>query len=474
MTGMQATTEDARKLMTEGLIALSNASIAGIGIDIEYCRKQKKILQLKLKKLSSQFKETRTGVLWTKVYRNANFNSDMQLRDILFKKLHLPHVKKTEPSETYPDGQPAVDNETLELLNKQNPDLTPYIRYKKYDKVLNTYISGIIKEQVGGFLHPFFHLHTAKTFRSSSANINFQNQPNRDPVQKKIIRTAFIPHKGQRFLTADFSGIEVAISCCNHKDPKMIKYVTDKKTDMHRDLAIDCYKLDKFQKEGAEKTLRKGAKNGFVFPQFYGDYYGNNAPILLHWGGLPPSGTWNKSDGVKLMTGMPLGAHLIKKGITCYEDFQEHIQDVQNHFWKQRFKAYNQWKLDNVKEYYEKGFLKTLTGFTCSGLMGKNEINNYPIQGPAFHCTLFTFIEMSKRIEYQGLKTKLIGQIHDELVFTNEPEEKDQIIDMLRSVACILLPHKWPWIIVPLEIEANVFEVGAPWSSSSSVIKIAK
>jgi DNA polymerase I-like protein with 3'-5' exonuclease and polymerase domains len=151
---IQATTEDARKLITEGLVALSNASIEGIGIDIKYCLKQEKILKLKLQKLITEFKSSKTGILWGKVYRQANFNSDMQLRDILFKKLKLPAINRTEPSTTYPNGQPVVDNDTLELLSKQNKDLLPYIQYKKYDKVLNTYISGIIKEQVkvGGTL----------------------------------------------------------------------------------------------------------------------------------------------------------------------------------------------------------------------------------------------------------------------------------------------------------------------------------
>jgi hypothetical protein len=98
---------------------------------------------------------------------------------------------------------------------------------------------------------------------------------------------------------------------------------------------------------------------------------------LLHWGGLPSTGAWSPSEGLKLMTGITLGEHLIQKRLHNYNDFENHIRQVQDHFWQKRFKVYNQWKLDNVKEYYGRGFLKTLTGFTCSGLMGKNEINNY-------------------------------------------------------------------------------------------------
>lgn len=242
---------------------------------------------------------------------------------------------------------------------------------------------------------------------------------------------------------------------------------------MHRDLAIDCYKLDDFQKQGSEKTLRKGAKNGFTFPQFYGDYYGNNAPSLCKWGKLPIKGSFKKSEGLPLMTGINLGEHLIRKGIRSYDDFLEHIRKVEEHFWKVRFKKYNQWKLDNVEEYYKKGYLKTLTGFTCSGMMSKNEINNYPIQGPAFHCTLKTCIEVNRILEVQSMKSRLIGQIHDELVLEYHPDELNHVIDLIRKVACIWLRKVWPWIIVPLEIEANIFEVDVPWSGESKVLKLA-
>jgi DNA polymerase-1 len=464
---IQASTEDARVLMTEGLIALSKASIQGIRVDVPYCKKQEKILTLKLKKLLNEFKESRVGKIWTRAFRTPNYNSDQQLREVLFKRLKIKSIKRTEPSKTYPKGQAVVDNDTLEIVAKDIAEMKVYLLYKKYYKVLNTYISGTLKEQVEGFLHPFFHLHTVKTFRSSSTNINFQNQPNRDPIQKKIIRSAFIPTKGNRLKTYDFSGIEVGISCCNHKDPKMVKYVKDKKTDMHRDLAIDCYMLDEYKKEGAEETLRKGAKNGFVFPQFYGDYYGNNAPVLCNWGKLPVNTSFGPKDGVTLRTGITLGQHFINKGIHDYNDYLDHLQKVERHFWQKRFKVYNQWKRDNVQAYYDKGYLKTLTGFTCSGMMGKNEINNYPIQGPAFHCTLKTCIEVTKRIEYQELKSRLIGQIHDELVFDAHPDEDEILDDMMRSIACIWLRKEWPWIIVPLEIEASTYEIDASWATKA-------
>lgn len=463
----------AQKLFHQGVLALSKASINGMRVDVNYCKKQKKYLTKKIKILKSKFFKSEVGKLWRKNYTNPNINSDQQLRHILFEKMNVAAAKTTKPSKTFPDGQPSVDGESLEIISEEVPALKYLVDYKKMDKVSNTYIDGILKEQVDGFLHPFFHLDRARTFRSSSSNINFQNQPNRDKQQRKIVRSAFVPRPGNLLMPADFKGIEVGVGACYHKDPKMIKYVSDPKSDMHGDMAVQCYMLDKFEKSGTEKILRKGAKNGFVFPQFYGDYYGNNVPVLCTWAHLPIEGSFHKNQGLELMTGETIGSHFIKKGIRNINDFLDHIQEVERHFWNNRFKKYNNWKKNNVKSYYKKGHLNTLTGFTCSGLMSKNDINNYPIQGAAFHCLLKTFIEVDKRLEKYNLESKLIGQIHDELVLDVKPSEKDDILEIIRDVACIWLPKKWGWIIVPMEVEVNVFEPDANWAQSSTEVKLS-
>lgn len=470
---MIAATDGARQLFHEGIQALSEASMRGMRIDIPYCKKQNILLTKKTKRLKEQFLGTEMGKTWKRSYVTPNINSDTQLRDILFSKMKVKSIKTTEPSEAFPNGQDSVDNETLAIISKDIPELDIFLQYKKLDKVNNTYIGGLLKETVNGIVHPGFLLDRVRTFRSSSKNPNFQNQPNRDKEQKKIVRSAFIPREGFGFLPADFKGIEVAVSPCYHKDPKMLKYVRDPSTDMHGDMAIQCFLLDSFQKEGTEKTIRKGTKNGFVFPQFYGDYYGNNAVSLCTWVELPTKGRFSKATGLKLMTGKYLSDHLADKGIYSFDDFKDHIQSVEKDFWGRRFKVYGKWKETNVEEYYKKGWLKTLTGFVCRGIMGPNDINNYPIQGSAFHCLLKTFIEVNKRIKKYKFKSQLIGQIHDELVLEALEKERDDLLDMIREVVCYWLPKQWDWIIVPLEIEANIFDINANWASGSKEVKLA-
>jgi DNA polymerase-1 len=467
---IQATTADARKLMHDGIQALSKASIQGMRIDVPYVKKQNKYLNKKCKSLEVEFGKTDIGKKWKKTFLSPNYNADAQLREILFKKEGIKPVKQTKPSKKYPKGQASVDNESLELISKSIPDLAPFMEYKKLTKVNNTFLAGILKEQVDGVLHPFFHLHLARTYRSSSSNINFHNQPNRDKKQKKIVRTSFIPTPGHRFLAADFTGIEVGNSCCYHKDKNMLNYVRHPElNNMHTDMAIQCYMLDQFRKDGAEKTLRKGAKNGFVFPQFYGDYYKNNAASLAAWGDLPTKGAFSKKVGLELMNGKTLGKHLRSKGIANYDDFVEHIKRVENDFWNNRFTGYRDWKKENVLDYYKKGHLTTLTGFTCSGEMSENDINNYPIQGAAFHTLLKTFIEVQRRMIKYKMKSKLIGQIHDELVFDAHASETQYLLEIVRKVACQWVPKQWEWIIVPITLEANIQEVDANWATGSTV-----
>lgn len=468
-----ATTQDAKNLMHDGCLALSEASIQGMRIDTDYVIKQNKYLTKKCQMLSKEFAKTKIGKVWKKQFLSPNFNSDTQLREILFKNQGIKPVKNTKPSKKNPLGQPSVDNESLELISKNIPDLKPFMEYKKLAKVNGTFLAGILAEQVDGIIHPFFHLHIARTFRSSSSNINFHNQPNRDKKQKKIVRSSFIPRPGFHLMAADFNGIEVGTSCCYHKDVKMLHYVRHpEKNNMHTDMAIQLYMLDKFVKEGGEKTLRKGAKNGFVFPQFYGDYYKNNAASLAAWADLPTKGRFSKKDGVTLINGNSLGKHLRKKGVRDYDDFLDHIQAVENDFWNNRFKGYRDWKKRNVKEYYKNGFLKTLTGFTCSGEMGENDINNYPIQGAAFHMLLKTYIEVYRRLKKYKFRSKLIGQIHDELVLDAHPKETNDVMEIIREVACTWLHKEFQWLIVPMVIEANIFDVDTNWAQDSKVYEL--
>ena len=300
---------------------------------------------------------------------------------------------------------------------------------------------------------------------NSSDGPNFQNIPKRDKEAMKICRQAILPRPGHMLIEADFSALEVNISECYHKDPVMMKYLLDDASDMHLDMAKQIFMMGEMSKKTpAHAILRQGAKNSFVFPQFYGDYYGNNAHGLVEWAKLP-NGKWKDGLGIELPDGTTISTHLRAKGIKSFDQFTEHLKAVEDDFWNRRFKAYGQWRKKAVKNYQKRGWLKLHTGFVCSGVMRKNEIVNYPIQGAAFHCLLFTFIELSKIAAREKWKSKIVGQIHDSILIDALPVELDRIKEALRIIVKERLPKAWKWIIVPLEIDIDEYGIDSPWVS---------
>jgi DNA polymerase I-like protein with 3'-5' exonuclease and polymerase domains len=264
---------------------------------------------------------------------------------------------------------------------------------------------------------------------------------------------------------ADFSALEVNISECYHKDPVMMNYLLDPKSDMHLDMAKQIFIMPDMQKSiPAHAVMRQAAKNGFVFPQFYGDYYGNNAHSLCEWTKLP-RGRWKEGQGLELPDGSHISNHFLSKGIKSFDQFTEHMKKVEDDFWNRRFKEYGRWKKKSIQDYRKRGWLKTHTGFTCSGLMRDNEISNYPIQGSAFHCLLFTFIELDKIAQREKWKSKIVGQIHDSILLDADPVELGRIKEALQIIVKEILPNAWKWIIVPLEIDVEEYGVDLPWVS---------
>jgi len=435
----------AYQLIHNGILAFADMEQHGIRIDIEYVKKKEKKLARDIDILKEELNDTEIVRVWKKKLGSKfNIDSNPQLAKVLFQYLDYEPVKMTEKN------NPSVDQEALESLNI--PEVNLILKLRKTQKMKNTYIGNIRRETVDGFLHCVFNMHIALTYRSSSNNINFQNNPIRDPVMGKTIRRAFIPREGRMILEADYGGIEVKVGTCYHKDPVMFEYINDPSQDMHRDMSMECYILE--QKE-VTKDIRYCGKNQFVFPEFYGSYYAQCAKHL-----------WDSISSMKLITtsGIPLKKHLKAEGIKSYVGFEKHIETVEEDFWGRRFKVYDKWKDKHYKKYLKKGYFDTLTGFRCQGLMSRNDAINYPVQGSAFHCLLWSLIKINKILKKKKFKTCIIGQIHDSIVLDVVPNELDDVLSILRKVMCEDIKKYWKWIIVPLDIEIEATEVDQSWS----------
>jgi DNA polymerase I len=455
--------ESAYRLMHDGILTLSEVEQNGICIDVEYCNQQQVLLTRRIERLKEQISQIPEVQAWRREKGTVfNPNSDKQLKEMLFERMGLVPVKMkkgdgkgSKDSSEDSLARASADIEALDPFRETVPLVDYLLKNRKFLKARDTYIANLIRETVDGLLHPIFNLHTVITYRSSSSNPNFQNIPTRDPDIKKIIRRAFRARPGHMFGGIDISGAEVRVSACYNKDPKLLQYINDPTTDMHRDVAIDSYMLD--GPGDVTKDTRSMAKNKFTFPQFYGDFYGNCA-----------KGLWESIDRYNLRTkktDISLKEHLRLKGIATYEQFEMHIQNVEDIFWNQRFKVYTDWKRKWYREYERNGYFDLLTGFRCTGVMNRKDCINYPVQGAAFHVLLFSLIKLNAWMKKQkGMRSLLVGQIHDEIVGDFHKDEIDDILAKVYDIMCREVPSEWKWLqVVPMSVDASFSPPDSTW-----------
>ncbi|MCP4764554.1 MAG: hypothetical protein GY870_22450, partial [archaeon] len=422
-------------LFMEGAVEFALTHQNGMCVDTDYYNKQNKILLRKMDRLSNKILTSEEVGKWNEE-KEFNFNSDTMLRKLLF------DILKYKPSKETAGGKASVDAEALNKLKDDIPILKYILQWKKLHKIQNTYLAGYLREEVDGVIHSNFMLHTTRSFRSSSANVNSQNVPKRELLAYKTVRTGVIPRPGNQLLEVDFSGAEVCISASYNQDPELVNYIIDPKTDMHRDVAVQIFKR-KEKPEGDERFL---AKNSFVFAQFYGDYYKSCAKSL-----------WERmTDQSK--------EHLKEQKIKSYIQFENHIKAIEYDFWKKRFKVYDKWKTQTWNKYIQKKVIKSHTGFYYTGVMQKNDALNYAIQGSSFHVLLWAFIQISKYIKDNNMKTKIIGQIHDSIVFDVCPVELSILKPVIRKIMCEDTRKQFPFIKVPLNIDAEVSSIDGNWA----------
>lgn len=426
----------------------------GIAIDVPYLDKMIKKIDRKVRFLQNELRQDDVYGLWRKHHgTKANLGSREQLANILF------NVMKIEYQGEYTKtGKYKMDEELLNGVDL--PFVKRFLELEHLKKVKGTYLEGIRREVVDGFLHPFFNLNTVRSYRSSADSPNVQNMPIRSPKVGALIRRAFIARPGHRLVEIDYSGIEVRISACYHKDAAMLEYINDPTKDMHRDMACDVFLL---KKEQVTKPIRNGAKGAFVFAQFYGDYYGNCARNL-----------WNQSKGLKTVDDIDLRQHLKSKGIrslgSCNAQdkpesgtFEKHIQNVEHDFWHRRFPVYYDWKVRWYDSYRATGGFQMLTGFKVEGLYKKNEVINLPVQGAAFHCLLWSLIAIQKEMDRRQMKSKVIAEIHDSALGDILDDELDLYLTMAKRIMTVDVRKAWPWIITPLAVECKVSAIGGNW-----------
>ena len=352
-----------------------------------------------------------------------NINSPAQLSKILFEKLHYPvkGIKKTK------SGYSTAESELKKLAAQGGlfQDL-PFriLEYRSLSKLKGTYLDTLptmVNSQTGR-VHTSFNQTVAETGRLSSSNPNLQNIPIRSEIGKRV-REAFIPSDGNLMLSADYSQMELRILAHIARDQAMSEAFKNGQ-DIHAATAAKLFNV-KLDKVTSEQRRRAKTVNFGI------DY------------GMTPFG---------LSERLGISVREAKKYIDSYlEEFsgvKKYIQMIQDEVQKNGYvstlsgrRRYIPMARDERKQIREAGFRQAI---------------NMPIQGTAADIIKIAMISVYREFRSAGLKSKMILQIHDELLFDVVPEEKALVEDMVRNC----MESAWS-LDVPLIADLNF---GSNWA----------
>lgn len=341
-----------------------------------------------------------------------NLASPKQLGEVLFEKLKLdPKAKKTKT------GQYATGEDVLAKLAIQNPIVDDILVFRELTKLKSTYVDALplMINRKTGRVHTSYAQAVAVTGRLSSNNPNLQNIPIRTERGKEI-RKAFIPRDADHtLLSADYSQIELRIVAAISGDPNMCEAFRQGK-DIHTATAAKVYGIDESE---VSKEMRRKAKS-----VNFGIIYGQGAFGLADNLGISRTEAKEIIDNYKKEF----------SGITSYMD--ETVNFAKEHGYVQTLMGRKRWLRDINS-----------SNFTVRGFAERNAINS-PIQGTAADMIKLAMSAMHDAIKKSGLKSKMILQVHDELVFDARIEEVDRLKPLILECMqnALALPNQVPVI----------------------------
>ena len=319
-----------------------------------------------------------------------NIASPKQVGDILFGKLHI--MEKPKKTKT---GQYVTSEEVLQTLRGKHEIVACILDHRGLKKLLGTYIDALPKliNPRTGHIHTSFNQTVTATGRLSSSDPNLQNIPVRGEDGKEI-RKAFIPEPGCLFFSADYSQIELRVMAHLSGDEHMISVFKEGK-DLHAATAATIYKKNIDEVSRDERTKSKRANFGIIY----------GITVL----GLAERLEISRDEAKQLIDGF----------FQTFPQVHDYMEEAKRHA-------------------YEQGYVTTLFGrrrylpdirsanATVRGFAERNAINA-PIQGTAADIIKVAMIHIYNRFKAEGIRSKMILQVHDELNFSVYPEEKELV-----------------------------------------------
>ena len=344
-------------------------------------------------KLKEQL-EIKTKMIYEMAGEEFNINSTKQLGEILFEKMKLPVVKKTKSGY-------STDVDVLEKLKSEDPIIQEILDYRQLMKLNSTYVEGL-KPYINPKtkrIHSFFHQTITATGRISSTEPNLQNIPTRFELGKQV-RKIFKPEKGKVYIDADYSQIELRVLAHMSEDKHMVQAFKEGQ-DIHKQAASKVFKtpIDEVTKE--QRSNAKAVNFGIVY-------------------GISDFGL-----GEQLGISRKQAKKYIDEYLTEYEGIKNFMENM-------------------TEKAKETGYVETL--FNRRRYIPELKSNNYmvrqfgaraamntPIQGTAADIMKIAMINVHKELLERKLKSKIVLQVHDEMMIEAPVEEAEQVKEIIKK-----------------------------------------
>ena len=378
---------------------LAEMEMNGVCLDTESLKETSTILTDRMLEIEQRIYELAGG--------QFNIASPKQVGEILFDKLKI--VEKAKKTKT---GQYVTSEEVLQQLKNKHEIVSDILEHRGLKKLIGTYIDALPKliNPRTGHIHTSFNQTITATGRLSSSDPNLQNIPIRGEDGKEI-RKAFIPEPGCLFFSADYSQIELRVMAHLSKDPQMIEVFREGK-DLHAATAANIYKKPIEEVTRDERTKSKRANFGIIY-------------------GITVFGLAERLDIPREEAKMLIDGYF--QTFPQVHDYMEKSKEIAR----------------------QQGYVTTLFGrrrylpdinshnATVRGFAERNAINA-PIQGTAADIIKVAMIRIFNRFKAEGIRSKMILQVHDELNFSVYPEEKESVekivLEEMQSAITLAVP----------------------------------
>lgn len=385
---------------------LSKMELNGIMVEKQILEDMKVDIKEQIDKISKE--------IYQEAGMEFNISSPKQLGDVLFEKMNLPHGKKNKTGY-------STDANTLGKLIEY-PIVRKILDYRLLNKIYTAYLEGILNTiSDDGKIHTIYTQALTRTGRLSSIEPNLQNIPIRNELGR-LIRKAFVPEDNSLIMSSDYSQIELRIFAHLSKEKQLIE-AFNHHIDIHTKTAMDIFKVGK---DGVTKDMRRQAK-------------AVNFGILY---GISPYG---------LAEDIGISPKEAKQFIETYFSTYPGIKDYMN---------------DTITMAYMNGYVKTIMNRTrniselessnyMQRSMGERMALNTPIQGSSADILKKAMIEIDKVFTERNLKSTMLLQVHDELIFNVVNEEREVVEEIVKSIMENTIK-----LDVPLEVD---IEFGTNW-----------